>query len=228
MLIRQCIDHSRNHQENGIGTLFRFLQLFFGAQEWRYLSKKLRHLKCNGSSEGKFYASYTVTKVRSDGIQAWKKVLAVQGSLYKRFSFSTASDSLAKINTITTWDLSTPVQDAEPTFYPHFCFAGFPQSLPAMHAAAWSTTWNLETWILQLLLLLAWGGRSWCGFDVAIIFLSRALKYKSSCSFSTQVADAGLCILQFVFLFFSTKAKDQTFTVHDSTMRWASGKKRMR
>ena len=67
-----------------------------------------------------------------------------------------------------------------------------------------------------------------CGFDVAILFLSRALKYKSSCSFSTQVADAGLCILPFVFLFFSTKAKDQTFTVHDSTLRSASGKKRMR
>ncbi|KAJ6918984.1 hypothetical protein NC651_013058 [Populus alba x Populus x berolinensis] len=38
----------------------------------RYLSKKLRHLKCNGSSEGKFYASYTVTKARSDGIKDWK------------------------------------------------------------------------------------------------------------------------------------------------------------
>ena len=31
-----------------------------------------------------------------------RMVLAVQGSLYKRFSFSTASDSFAKINTITT------------------------------------------------------------------------------------------------------------------------------
>jgi len=168
----------------------------------------------------------------SVGIPYRRMVLAVQGSLYKKFSLCNchinASDSCAEINTITTWDLSTPVQDAEPTFCPHFCFADFPQSLPAMHAAVWSTTWNLETWILQLLLLLAWGERSWCGFDVAILFLSRALKYKSSCSFSTQVADAGLCILPFVFLFFSTKAKDQTFTVHDSTLRSASGKKRMR